>query len=331
MLRPKQKMPRRPVHVEPSEANPLHHYKRAFVVWSRTIGISEAGAEIRGNGLTYFIRWCDERGLKSLSDFTLPVLERYQRYLHHYRTAQGKPLALSTQQQRLVVLKTFFRWAVRERYIPYSPASELIIPRLPPRLPHTVLTIEEVEKILAQPDVGTAAGIRDRAALELLYSTALRRMEIVKLQLHDLDVKNAFLRVRLGKGRRDRVVPVGTRAIAWITKYLEDVRSLLLAGHDPGNVILTDFGEPFEKNRLGDMVKRYIANAGLKVPGACHLFRHAAATHMLENGADIRYIQAFLGHADLNATQVYTQVSIRKLQEIHAATHPAKLTRTERD
>ncbi|MGH9577753.1 MAG: site-specific tyrosine recombinase XerC [Terriglobales bacterium] len=315
---------------EVSAGNRLHGYRLAFLEWLKVQGRSSWTIGWQGNALTYFIRWCDERGLAKLTDFTLPVLERYQRYLFHYRTAQGKPLALSTQQQRLVVLKTFVRWAVRERFIPYSPAAELLIPRLPPRLPHTVLTIEEVERILAQPDVATAAGVRDRAALELLYSTALRRMELVKLQLHDLDVKNALLRVRLGKGRRDRVVPVGTRAIAWTTKYLNDVRPLLLASHDPGHVILTDFGEPFEKNRLGDMVKRYIANSGLKVPGACHLFRHAAATHMLENGADIRFIQAFLGHADLNATQIYTHVSIRKLQEIHAATHPAKLTRCER-
>lgn len=325
MLRPKQKMPAKPAFREVSEANPLHVHRRAFVEWSGGTGLSTASVEIRDRMVGYFIRWADERGVTKLSEVTLPMLERYQRYLFHYRTERERPLAMSSQQQRLVALKSFLRWAVRERLVLYNAASELLIPRLPPRLPHYVLTVAEVETVLAQPDVATAAGLRDRVALEALYATALRRAELVNLKLHDIDLARATVRVREGKGRRDRVAPLGARALAWLEKYLQEVRPLLTAGHDPGNVFLTDFGETFEKNRLGDMVKRYLRHAGLTVPGACHLFRHAAATHMLENGADIRYIQAFLGHADMNTTQIYTQVSIRKLQEIHAATHPSRL------
>jgi len=123
-------------------------------------------------------------------------------------------------------------------------------------------------------------------------------------------------------------VPLGARACIWLDRYLEEVRPLLVTGHDAGRCFLTDFGEPFEKNRLGDLVKRYVERAGFKVIGSCHLFRHAMATHMLENGADIRYLQAILGHNDLDTTAIYTQVSIHKLKEIHTATHPAKLERT---
>jgi integrase/recombinase XerD len=201
------------------------------------------------------------------------------------------------------------------------------MPKLPKRLPQYVLTVEEVERILSEPDCSKPSGIRDRAIMELLYSTGLRRMELAKLKVHDVNLGHGTLMVRGGKGGKDRMVPVGSRAAAWLTKYLADVRPTLTAATDDGRLFLTDFGESFEKHRLGDMVKRYIANAGIPAPGACHLFRHACATHMLENGADIRFIQAMLGHAQLSTTEIYTQVSISKLKEIHAATHPAKLDR----
>lgn len=160
--------------------------------------------------------------------------------------------------------------------------------------------------------------------LETLYSTALRRMELAALQVFDVDLEAGILHVRLGKGGRDRVVPLGRRTTIWLTRYLADVRPLLVASLREGALFVTDYGEPFGKNRLGDLVRRYIGRARLTAPGACHLFRHACATHMLENGADIRFIQSILGHADLSTTQIYTRVSIAKLKEVHAATHPAR-------
>ena len=153
-------------------------------------------------------------------------------------------------------------------------------------------------------------------------------MELTRLRLYDVDTRGGALTVRGGKGGRDRVVPLGERAGVWLDRYLEEVRPLLVTGRDEGVCFLTDFGEPFEKNRLGDLVKGYVERAGLEVVGSCHLFRHAMATHMLENGADIRYIQAILGHNDLDTTAIYTQVSIHKLKAVHATTHPAKLQRT---
>jgi integrase/recombinase XerD len=135
--------------------------------------------------------------------------------------------------------------------------------------------------------------------------------------------------VRLGKGSKDRLIPVGARACAWIARYVEEVRPQLAIRSDELALFLTDYGEPFEKNRLGDLVRRYLRHAGI-AQGSCHAFRHAMATHMLENGADIRFIQAMLGHSELSTTQIYTQVSIGKLKEIHAATHPARLERRER-
>ena len=130
--------------------------------------------------------------------------------------------------------------------------------------------------------------------------------------------------VRQGKGRRDRYIPIGERACYWVGRYLEEIRPSLVVRQDEWALFLTDYGEAFLKNRITDLVKRYMELAGIR-DGACHALRHACATHMLENGADVRYIQALLGHADLSSTQIYTRVAIGKLREIHSATHPAKL------
>jgi integrase/recombinase XerD len=205
------------------------------------------------------------------------------------------------------------------------------LPRTPARLPVHVLSVQDVENVLNQADVAKPWGVRDRAMLEVLYSTGLRRSELAALAVFDWDRNRGAITVRQGKGGKDRVVPIGDRAAAWLGRYVDEVRPTLSREPDDGAMFLTDYGEPFEKNRLGDLVRRYFDWAGVKAPGSCHLLRHACATHMLENGADIRFIQALLGHADLSSTQIYTQVSIVKLKEIHAATHPARLERRQND
>ena len=329
MLRKKYHSGAKPRMPRAADRNPLNRYLASFLEWSAARALSDQTLETRENALRRFIAWCDERDLTRPQDVTLPILERYQRYLYHYRKPNGEPLTFGTQQTLLVPLKAFFQWATRERHLLYNPASELLLPRLPRRLPKHILSVADIESLISQPDIATPSGLRDRAMLETLYSTGIRRMELAQLELYDLDTRGGALTVRGGKGGRDRVVPLGVRACAWLDRYLEEVRPLLVTGHDAGRCFLTDFGEPFEKNRLGDLVKRYIERAGFKVIGSCHLFRHAMATHMLENGADIRYIQAILGHNDLDTTAIYTQVSIHKLKEIHAATHPAKLHRAK--
>ena len=151
-------------------------------------------------------------------------------------------------------------------------------------------------------------------------------MELPGLALYDVDPTRRLVMVREGKGRRDRVVPIGARAAAWVDKYLQESRPQLLVG-DAEALFLTDYGEPVTPEYVAERVRRYMHFAGIKKPGACHLLRHACATHMLENGADTRFIQALLGHENLATTQIYTHVSIDKLREIHDATHPAKLHR----
>ena len=191
------------------------------------------------------------------------------------------------------------------------------------RLPKHILTHEEVNRILHQTGLHGELGIRDRAIIETLYSTGIRRTEVINLKLYDADIQNGTLMIREGKGKKDRMVPLGNRACQWIDKYMDEVRPDLVMEPDEGWLFLHEFGEPFRKNRLTDLVKKYIGAAGIDKPGACHIFRHTMATLMLDNGADIRHIQAILGHSQLSTTEIYTQVSIRKLQEVHARTHPA--------
>lgn len=168
-----------------------------------------------------------------------------------------------------------------------------------------------------------------RALMETLYSTGIRRMEATHLKLYDIDSKRRVVFIRCGKGQRDRYVPIGERALFWIKRYCEAGRLQLVTRHDEDTLFLDEYGDPYHSEAIGYRVKKYMQHCGLKVMGSCHLFRHAMATHMLENGADVRFIQALLRHVSLSTTQIYTHVAINKLQEIHAATHPAKLRRED--
>lgn len=299
-----------------------------YLEWLGIRNYTEQSVEYRAQCLHYFASWCEERGILRASEVTRPILQRYQRWLFYYRKKNGHPLGISTQYSRLVVLCTFFRWATRQNHLLYNPASELELPRAEKRLPKAILTTSEVEKVLAQPGLKEPLGVRDRTILELLYSTGMRRKEVVAVTIFDIDQERGTVMVRQGKGKKDRLIPVGERALLWIEKYLTEVRPQLSVEPDDGFLFLNADGRALGPTYLGDRVREYVDQAGIGKRGSCHLFRHTMATLMLEGGADTRFIQQMLGHEQLSSTQLYTQVSIRKLKEIHTATHPgAKLAR----
>jgi integrase/recombinase XerD len=311
-----------------AEADGFAFLAAAFCDALRRKNYSPATIRGREHYLGVFVRWSAERGLFQPREITKPILERYQRWLYHYRQKNGNPLTFRSQATHLIPVRAFFKWLTRQNHILYNPASELELPKLEHRLPKHVLTAHEAEQVIALPDVREPMGLRDRAILEVFYSTGMRRMELANLKLFDLDQERGTVMIRQGKGKKDRMIPIGERALAWVGKYLADARPRLVQEPDDGTIFVTNLGEAFTPNRLTQMTREYVTAANLGKKGACHLFRHTMATLMLENGADVRFIQEMLGHAELSTTQIYTQVSIRKLKEIHTATHPARMSRS---
>lgn len=299
-----------------------------YLDWHRVRNSTEGGIRHRKQDVGYFLAWAEERGLFHPTEITRSILESYQRHLYHYRKTNGRPLGVSTQSKRLSSLKGFFSWLCRERVLEANPASELVLPRAEKRLPGHALSIQEIETVLGLPDITDPLGLRDRAILELFYSSGLRRSELVRLELSDLNRDRRTAHIRKAKGYKDRVVPVGARALGWIVRYLDDVRPLLLVDLDEQTLFLSAYGAAYHPDALGRMVSGYFKQADLGIKGGCHLLRHTCATHMLEGGADIRSIQELLGHASLEATAIYTRVSIIHLLSVHAETHPAESRRS---
>lgn len=313
------------------EHNGITAYLKRFLEWSAAMNYSEQTNKTRDTCIRRFIVWCDTRGLNQPQDVTEPVLERYRKHLFHYRKSDGNPLSFSTQHSQLAPLRAFFKWLNKQNYILYNPAADFELPKVAKHLPKNFLSIGEINAVLAHTSVHGEIGTRDRAILETFYSSGIRRMELVNLKLQDLDLERGTLVIFEGKWKKDRIVPIGDRACAWIGKYLQEVRPKLINDEDSGHLFLTEYGEPFIRNRITDLVKKYLTSVGIDKPGACKLFRTSMATHMLENGADIRYIQMILGHVNLSSTQIYTQVSIKKLKQVHSITHPARLERVSHD
>jgi integrase/recombinase XerD len=286
---------------------------------------SPSTVTMREMWLRHFVEWCDTRSLRRPGEITRPIIERYQRHWYTHRKTNGKPLSFRTQATRIVPIQSFFRWMTRQNLIASNPAADLDMPRCMPALPKHVLTPSEAEKVLSQPDVGVPLGVRDRAILEVLYSTGIRRKELAGLSIFDVDTERGTLRIRHGKGGRDRTVPVGERALSWIHRYSEEVRPSHVCGLDEQTLFLTVDGTNIGLAMLSQMVRRYVESAKTGKTGSCHLWRHSMATSMLENGADIRHVQEILGHVLLNTTTIYTHVAIRALKEVHTRTHPAAL------
>ena len=269
-----------------------------------------------------FASWAELRGVHRPADVTLPVLEAYQRHLSLQRKSDGSPLSWSARARPLVALRSFFSWCTRSRRTLHNPASGLVMPRQGRKLPSATLSHTEALAVLSVPDTGTVTGLRDRAAMELLYATAMRRGELVGLELPDIDLARGWLTLRETKTRWDRVVPMGERASAWLTRYLAGSRPHLVRDDAVTAVFLATNGERLGANWLTGQVHRYMEASGVGKPGSCHLFRHSAATLMLEGGADVRYVQELLGHRSLASTHIYTRVAPEHLAAVHRATHP---------
>lgn len=238
-------------------------------------------------------------------------------YLLHL---QGQGKATATIARRLAALKAFYQFLLRERRINQDPTANLESPKLEKRLPK-VLTVREVERLLAQPDPGQPAGMRDRAMLELLYATGIRVSELVSLSVVDVNLEMGYIRCS-GKGAKERIVPLGSLAIQSCTEYLQGARPRLVKHESEQALFVNHHGHRLTRQGFWKIVKKYADDAKIEKEITPHTLRHSFATHLLENGADLRSVQEMLGHADISTTQIYTHVTKGRLKEVYARTHP---------
>lgn len=319
-----------PVPGDPADPDGFAVLVEGFCEWMAVRGYSPKTIERYHVSLALFADWAVERGVEQPREVTRPVVERYQRALFHLRQTNSRPLTFRSQTARLVALRQFFRWLARSHRVLVNPTAEIELPRVPRWQPTSAMTVGEVEDVLAQPNLNTPDGLRDRAVLEVFYSTAIRAAELAALNIFDLDVARGTLAVNAGKGGRSRVVPIAERAVGWCEKWLLDGRPDLVVPPDDGRLFLNTRGRPLSSKMLTAIARKHLDAAGVQRPGSCHLFRHTAATLMLEGGADIRFIQQLLGHAELSTTQLYTHVAITSLKAVHERCHPGAGNRPPR-
>jgi integrase/recombinase XerD len=237
-----------------------------------------------------------------------------------YMAARHAGSRATTANRRLTVFKRFFRWALRERLTELDPTQRLRNARQPLRVPKS-LSEAQVEALLAAPDVEQPLGLRDRAMLELLYACGLRVSELVTLKTVQLGLAEGCLRVT-GKGSKERLVPFGEEAHAWLTRYLGDARGAILAGQASDALFVTARGGAMTRQMFWKLIKAHALKAGIDAPLSPHTLRHAFATHLLNHGADLRAVQMLLGHADISTTTIYTHVARERLRALHAQHHP---------
>ncbi len=266
--------------------------------------------ESYGRDLVDFARYCKEHIRTSERDQVVM-------YLEHLRSEKRSSATIA---RRLAALKAFYRWQLREEYTLEDPTELLLSPKLERRLPD-VLTISEVARLIEAPDGRRIAGIRDRAMLEVLYATGIRVSELCHLSVNDWWLDPPRIRC-LGKGSKERYVPLGDIAVHWLAKYVEEARPKMVRGHDVGYLFLNHRGEALTRQGFWKLLKKYAITAQIMKPITPHMIRHSFATHLLENGADLRSVQEMLGHQDISTTQIYTHVSSSRLKPVYNATHP---------
>ncbi len=289
-------------------------------------GQSNATAKSKETLLNVFIKWCAHLDIHSIHGVDKFVLEKYRRHIaKHRKVTDGEPLSPSTQRMRLMAVTGLIKRLGYFDVLDPEFAERFELPKAHRPIPKDIPEDEEeVEMILNQTLTGRYA-IRDRAILEVYYATAIRRSELAKLNIRDIDFKLRMVTIRSGKGRRDRRVPIAQRALDWVEKYIKEFRPRHATIESGDTLFLTKYGNRIKPKILTEMVGNYIQRSGIGKKGACHSFRHAAATQMLRNGADIRHVQEMLGHLDISSTQIYARVTVKDLNKVYHQTHPAAL------
>jgi integrase/recombinase XerD len=294
-------------------AGAFEQHRAAFLEALRVRNYSASSIESYRLALESFLRFAASRGLRQVQDVTAETVRAYHLDL------QGRGLAVASRVAYLKTARRFFDHLEKTDVILINPCAGIPLPKLERRLPQC-LTREQARKLIDTPDTATPKGIRDRAILELFYSTGIRLAEMAALKLHDLDCRGGLMRVIQGKGRKDRIVPVGRKAVESVQRYLVERRKWIKGEQEALWLGAFEPHGPIYLQTVQAMVRQYGRLAGIRVTP--HLWRHTCATHLVSNGANIAYVQQLLGHASLNSTQIYTRVAIPELQATHARKHP---------
>jgi len=277
-------------------------------------GLSENTLIAYDHDLTRFFGYLREKGIEELSKVDKLTLRTFLVVLRH----QG--LSARTVARNQVALRSFFRFLALEGVASINPSEDLESPGVAKTLP-SLLTSREVEQLLKQPDLKSPLGLRDRAMLEMLYATGMRVSELVGFPTNQMNLETGYV-VIYGKGSKERLVPLGKEAVRWIGHYLERVRNDLLKGRESPYLFVGRSGKGLSRQRFWKSLKNYGQKAGIPKRLTPHLLRHSFASHLLEGGADLRSVQALLGHADISTTQIYTHVTGERLKKVHKRFHP---------
>lgn len=275
--------------------------------------------------LVRFVTFLEQVAVRDAIGLTREVIEDYMAELAWTPTSRGEPMKVESRNLRLCTIRSFCRWLQDNDVIAVDPAAGLAYAREPDPLPKNILSVTDMERLLAAPDPQTPLGFRDRVVLELLYSTAIRVSELSALDVDDIDLVLGFGRVRCGKGGKGRVVPVGKLACELVQSYIEEIRALLLKQRGSVNepaLILSRYGQRLARDGIATLIAKHAAAAGIAERVTPHTFRHSCATHMLRGGASIRHLQEMLGHRKITSTEIYTRVTIDELKAVHARFHP---------
>lgn len=277
-------------------------------------GYSKNTVESYSRELIRFVDFLNDRIDNDVNKITQSHIIDYLKYLEELG------LDRRSQHHNMVVVRQFFKFLLRERYISSNPAALIDIPKMKMSLPE-YLTIEEVELLLSQPDLSDKLGVRDAAILEIMYSAGLRASEVCELKTTDINLDAGFVRV-FGKGSKERLVPIGQKAIQKIKNYIDNARLLILKNRLSDYLFLNKNGKKLSRVGLWKILKHYALMAGIKKDIYPHILRHSFASHLIQNGADLRAVQEMLGHSDISTTQIYTHLDTRRIVEMYKKFHP---------
>ncbi|NLV15704.1 MAG: site-specific tyrosine recombinase XerD [Syntrophomonadaceae bacterium] len=277
-------------------------------------GLSENTLEAYNRDLEKFLAFLRVKKVGQPEDIKRPDI------LGFLSSLLDEGVAFSTTARHLSSIKSFFRYLTMEGYLTLNPADLLETPRINRKLPD-VLSVEEIDRLFANPNVVSLIGLRDRAMLELMYATGLRVSELLSLDVDDVNLSAGYVRC-VGKGRKERIVPVGKTAGFWVDRYISRSRQKLLKGHMSRILFVNARGNKMTRQGFWKILNKHVAETGITKEVTPHTLRHSFATHLLENGADLRSVQEMLGHADISTTQIYTHMTRSHLKDVYVRSHP---------